>query len=436
MISRTTIGRSAIGFVAVGALLLVAAPEGANAQAQALHIAATVNPNPPKVGDNMVDLQVTDATDTPAVGVKLSASVSMTSMDMGTTHPAVRDMGQGHYRVTATFSMAGPWRVVLKSGAGKSVLDFDAGGKTVWKSSPVTISGTSSGAKPLAGAGSGSPTKSSMDNMGGPGYGPNGRPASTSGMEMSGGKMTGMEMGGGGEINMKPLKMPQLQEQRTYIATGKEDWKVRTGFGKNTGVVAMMSQMMVGGSGMEGMKMAPMKMTFDEQNFTEESADADNGGAPTEGGDGKPVPEMPMNGLPTAGDNGTGKLIEPVQPSTPPPAAAGGTSGSMSEAKPVAASTSLKIVATIVNPKSGDNSLVITVADASGAPVMGAKISTSVAMTSMDMGTAHPEAKEIGKGKYRATVNFSMSGPWRVTVRVASPGGGATQKKAFDFNAK
>ena len=62
--------------------------------------------------------------------------------------------------------------------------------------------------------------------------------------------------------------MPQLQEKGTYTATGGEDWKAQTGFGHNAGMVGMMNQMMVGGSGMEGMKMPAMKMDFGEKNYT------------------------------------------------------------------------------------------------------------------------------------------------------------------------
>ena len=92
-------------------------------------------------------------------------------------------------------------------------------------------------------------------------------------------------------------------------------------------------------------------------------------------------------------------------------------------------------VATISPPKSGDNPLLISVTDAQGKAVTGAAITTSVAMTSMDMGTTHPAVTEKGGGQYAATINFSMAGPWRVKVKVTAPGQ-KPQTRAFDFSAK
>src|SRR5579871_4286022 len=60
------------------------------------------------------------------------------------------------------------------------------------------------------------------------------------------------------------------------------------------------------------------------------------------------------------------------------------------------------------------------------------KLTLTVAKTSMDMGSTHPAVKDSGAGAYRATVVFSMAGPWRVTVRVETPGQ-PTLTKSFDF---
>src|SRR5579872_1037884 len=51
----------------------------------------------------------------------------------------------------------------------------------------------------------------------------------------------------------------RLQEKRVMTVTGKEDWTALRGFGKDDGVAEMMTLMMVSGSGMEHMKMGPMK---------------------------------------------------------------------------------------------------------------------------------------------------------------------------------
>jgi len=101
-----------------------------------------------------------------------------------------------------------------------------------------------------------------------------------------------------------------------------------------------------------------------------------------------------------------------------------------------ATKTSLKITAKMASPaKSGDNTLNITVTNAAGKPVMGAKVTAQVAMTSMDMGTSSPAVKETGKGRYITTVAFSMAGPWRVTLKVVAPGQKA-ETKALDFTAE
>ena len=237
---------------------------------------------------------------------------------------------------------------------------------------------------------------------------------SMAGMDMSGsavkpaGKtkavMGSMDMGDGkpmkmtGIGDMKTAVMPVLKETGTYIATGKEDWNKQSGFGRNAGMVGMMNQMMVGGSGMEGMKMPPMDMKFGTQNYAPPSTDE---------------ADESMTGM----DMGDKKRDAPKASSAP-------------------ASAPVKITAAIASaPKSGDNPLTITVTDAEGKPVTGAALSTSVAMTSMDMGTTHPAVTEKGAGQYASTVNFSMAGPWQVKVKVTVPGQ-KPQTKAFDFDAK
>ena len=206
---------------------------------------------------------------------------------------------------------------------------------------------------------------------------------------------------GSSDMNMKPLKMPQLQEQGTYVVTGHENWKLRTGFGKNEAMVGMMSQMMVGKSGMEGMKMDVTKMEFGDKNYTDDGNDDGNATNPS--------PVMPGMSMPANSDAATASA--PIK------------------------SAPLKIIGTIANAASGDNVMSLAVTDSKGAPVTGARIAASVAMTSMDMGTSHPQFTEIGKGVYHSTVNFGMSGPWRVTVKVTPPNG-APQTATFDFDAK
>jgi hypothetical protein len=179
-------------------------------------------------------------------------------------------------------------------------------------------------------------------------------------------------------------QMPRLQPKRVLTVTGNEDWGSLRGFGKDSAMAEMMTLMMVGGSGMEHMKMAPMKRGGKERGDMDMAAMA--AGA-TDTADQK-------NGL---------NLSATVSPNPP-----------------------------IV----GDNTLDIAVTDASGKPVTGLKLTTSVAMTSMDMGTERPKVVEGQEGHYTTAVNFSMKGPWRVTLTASAPGNqnAGLVRAALDFH--
>jgi len=388
-------------FLMLSAFTLGTAVLALPSEAQPLSVTATVSPAAPQTGDNKLDLLVSDAAGKPVIGLKLNTSVAMTSMDMGTTHPAFIETGNGHYTTKVNFGMDGPWRVVVRTQSGKvAVLDFNAGSQTPWKSPQIKATGAlptqpaapAQAANPIAPANPTVPANPTANAMTGMDMG-----------EMKPMKMTGIS-------DMKTATVPELKETGTYTATGTEDWKKQAGFGRNAPMVGMMNQMMVGGSGMEGMKMAPMTMKFGENNYAKpDASETDDSMA-----------GMDMSGKP--GDAAK-------------PDAMAGMKMDASTAKS-AVSGPVKIVAVTTSaPKSGDNALTISVTDAQGKPVAGATITTTVAMTSMDMGTTHPTVAEKGAGQYAATVNFSMAGPWRVTVKVAAPGQ-KVQTKAFDFLAK
>ena len=392
-----------------------------------LTVTATLNPAAPQAGDNTLALTVLDAGGKPATGLKLTASVAMTSMDMGMTHPTFVETGAGQYTAKVNFSMNGPWRVVVRSGAAKlAVLNFEAGAKAPWKSPAVK-------AAVVAPAKAGAPAADPMPGMDmstaaakpAAAIPATSAPPPEAAKPADSGGMAGMDMKGmTGIADMKTATVPELQEKGTYTATGDEDWAKQTGFGHNAGMVAMMNQMMVGGSGMEGMKMPAMHMKFDEQNYAKPAADD---------------ADTPMAGMKMDAKK------PDAAPAAPKPDAPAGDVKAMpgmnmdAAPKPDAAPASpapVKItVVTTSPPKSGDNPLLISVTDAQGKAVTGAAITTSVAMTSMDMGTTYPAVTEKGGGQYAATVNFSMAGPWRVKVKVTAPGQ-KPQIKAFDFSAK
>jgi len=378
--------------------------------AASLSVTATVNPAAPQAGDNTLALMVLDSGGKPATGLKLTTTVVMTSMDMGTTHPAFLETGGGHYTAKIAFSMNGPWRVVVRNGASKvAVLNFEAGAKTPWKS-PLGV------AAGLISAKTNTPAASAMPgmDMSTPAAKPAAALPATSAPSPEAAKPA--DSGGTssmGSMDMKTATVPELKEKGTYTATGDENWEKQTGFGHNAGMVAMMNQMMVGGSGMEGMKMPAMTMKFDEQNYAKpEADDADT-----------TMPGMDMSGKAAEKKSGPGSMAGMDMSAPTPP----GT--------PLAAAPVKITVTTASAPKAGDNPLTISITDAQGKPVTGAAVTTSVAMTSMDMGTTHPAVTEKGSGQYAATVNFSMAGPWRITVKAAAPGR-KPQTKAFDFSAK
>ena len=378
---------------------------------KSLSVTATLNPAAPQTGENTLNLLVMDAAGKPVTGLKLTTSVAMTSMDMGTTHPTFTETGGGHYTAKVSFGMDGPWRVVVRSQGGKiAALDFNAGSKTPWKSPQIKTTDVMR-SQPAASAQPAAPVAMPSMEMSGAASKPADRTAGsttkTSTSDMAGMKMSGI-------ADMKTATVPELKETGTYTATGDENWKMQTGFGHNAPMVGMMNQMMVGGSGMEGMKMAPMNMKFGDANYTNPGANAA----------GDSMAGMDMTSKDKTADAGKSDDMKGMKMDAP---SAGGAP---------AASAPVTITATTASaPKAGDNPLLISITSADGKPVTGATITTSVAMTSMDMGTTHPAVAEKGAGQYTSTVNFNMAGPWRVKVKVTAPGQ-KPQTKTFDFTAK
>ncbi|MBS1723447.1 MAG: FixH family protein [Armatimonadetes bacterium] len=338
-----------------------------------LEATAALKPATPKTGEVTLEVVFTEAT-RPVAGLKLISSVAMTNMDMGTAHPAVKETTPGHYTLKPMLLMDGPWRVTLVSADPKFKVDFDmtAGAKEPWKPAKQTIK-IASAAAPAEQKPKEEPAKTEP---------PKQDPAKTEPPKQEPAKQeppkedpAKAEQTYGHEGHVAS-SLPKLGEKNTYTWTGKEEWDTRTGFGKLEPMVRMMILMMVAGSGMEGMKMAPVALVFNEANFTEGDAQS-----------------MDMD------------------------------------------AQTLKVEAKLDKPAVGDNNVTFTIADKDGKPVEKAKVTTAVAMTNMDMGTAHPAVKELGKGKYAVKANFSMVGPWRLTLVVAAPGGKA-ETYNFDFEAK
>ncbi len=83
----------------------------------------------------------------------------------------------------------------------------------------------------------------------------------------------------------------------------------------------------------------------------------------------------------------------------------------------------------------GNNTVMITVHDASGKEVDDAKVNVDVNMTTMNMGTQQGTATSQGNGQYAANTRFSMRGPWRISA-TATYADGKQAKKDFVVNVQ
>lgn len=82
-----------------------------------------------QVGNNNIEFKVTENQKI-AKNLKLKAQVYMTSMDMGTENPSVKEIKPGFYQVKSGFSMKGPWAVkIIFPDKTEKVLAFEVGAK-------------------------------------------------------------------------------------------------------------------------------------------------------------------------------------------------------------------------------------------------------------------------------------------------------------------
>jgi YtkA-like protein len=74
--------------------------------------------------------------------------------------------------------------------------------------------------------------------------------------------------------------------------------------------------------------------------------------------------------------------------------------------------------------------------NASQQPVTNAHVTLVSNMETMDMGIDQVEAQSQGNGMYLASVQFSMSGSWRVQVLISLPGGTESFSAVFEVTAQ
>jgi len=82
----------------------------------------------------------------------------------------------------------------------------------------------------------------------------------------------------------------------------------------------------------------------------------------------------------------------------------------------------------------GDMELVLTITDANGQPIEGAKLDVSVDHTDMSGMGMSGLATDQGSGKYSIKANFVMSGNWKLTVYVRKDG--LDYKEDIDFKVQ
>lgn len=82
----------------------------------------------------------------------------------------------------------------------------------------------------------------------------------------------------------------------------------------------------------------------------------------------------------------------------------------------------------------GDMELILTITDASGNPIEGAKVDVSADHTDMTGMTMGGAATDQGDGKYAINASFSMNGNWKLTVYVRKEG--LDYKEDIDFKVQ
>ena len=78
-----------------------------------------------------------------------------------------------------------------------------------------------------------------------------------------------------------------------------------------------------------------------------------------------------------------------------------------------------------------DVALTLHLTDPDGHPIDHASIISDVNMTTMDMGEEKHHLQSLGQGSYTTHLQFSMAGPWSITVTVHGSGILPAQQNLF-----
>ena len=75
--------------------------------------------------------------------------------------------------------------------------------------------------------------------------------------------------------------------------------------------------------------------------------------------------------------------------------------------------------------------LTLHLTDPEGHPIENASVLSDANMTTMDMGEKKRQLQSLGQGNYTTHFQFSMAGPWFITVTVQRNGIVSAQQKLF-----
>lgn len=107
----------------------IASPSTVSSKADTSYVVVSqLAQSPAKVGSNILQIRVTELRSKhPAAHLRLRVKVAMTSMDMGTEEPTIKEISPGYYSTKVAFSMQGPWAVtVILPGGEQNVFNFNA----------------------------------------------------------------------------------------------------------------------------------------------------------------------------------------------------------------------------------------------------------------------------------------------------------------------
>lgn len=107
--------------------------------------------------------------------------------------------------------------------------------------------------------------------------------------------------------------------------------------------------------------------------------------------------------------------------------------GPQSAPPPTPADVDMSLRAEPEPPAVGDATLIVTLKDASGAPVDGAALKAHGDMDHAGMMPVDGETSESAAGEYRVPFKWTMGGGWIVTITAQLPNNGGEITKTFNF---